>query len=154
VNGWTYPVQGPASSGLGAVQQFFEALGLVTPPKVEISTQSVNLQGRPGEKLEYLILVQTVEKRPVFAHAVTQEPWLSVGRVQRKGRSAHAPLVVPAVPPPPGQRLTGKVVVVANGNQRFTVEVALTVAAPAPPVRSNRVSKPVPASIETLAAPA
>lgn len=35
-NGWTYPVQGPPASGLGAVQQFFEALGLTTPPKIEI----------------------------------------------------------------------------------------------------------------------
>src|SRR5262249_8970829 len=29
-NGWTYPVQGPSASGLGAVQLFFEALGLAT----------------------------------------------------------------------------------------------------------------------------
>src|SRR5262249_35264614 len=36
-NGWTYPVQGPSASGLGAVQQFFEALGLTEPPKVELS---------------------------------------------------------------------------------------------------------------------
>ncbi len=32
-NGWTYPVQGPSASGLGAVQQFFEALGLTAPPR-------------------------------------------------------------------------------------------------------------------------
>jgi hypothetical protein len=154
-NGWTYPVQGPASSGLGAVQQFFEALGLVTPPKVEISTQCVNLQGRPGETLEYSILVQAVEKRPVFAHAVSQAPWLRIGRVQLQGQAAQVPLLVPAVPATPGQRLTGKVQVVANGNQRFSVEVGLTVAAvpPPPPVRSSRVSKAVPASIEALAAP-
>jgi hypothetical protein len=36
-NGWTYPVQGPASSGLAAVQQYFEALGLTPAPKVDIS---------------------------------------------------------------------------------------------------------------------
>ena len=48
-NGWTYPVQGPAASGLGAVQQFFEALGLTTPPKVEISERSVNLSGNAGD---------------------------------------------------------------------------------------------------------
>ena len=28
-NGWTYPVQGPSASGLGAVQQFFEAQRLI-----------------------------------------------------------------------------------------------------------------------------
>ena len=41
-NGWTYPVQGPAASGLAAVQQFFEALGLTPPPKVQLS---VNVAG-------------------------------------------------------------------------------------------------------------
>ena len=44
-NGWTYPVQGPPASGLGAVQQFFEALGLTPPPKVDISDKSITLAG-------------------------------------------------------------------------------------------------------------
>ncbi len=44
-NGWTYPVQGPSASGLGAIQQFFEALGLTAPPKVEISTKRIDLTG-------------------------------------------------------------------------------------------------------------
>src|SRR5207247_1881855 len=47
-NGWTYPVQGPAASGLAAVQQLFEALGLVKSPKVELSESSVSLNGEPG----------------------------------------------------------------------------------------------------------
>src|SRR5262249_40609809 len=52
-NGWKYPVQGPASSGLGAVQQFFEALGLTPPPKVDISERSVALSGNPGDLLKH-----------------------------------------------------------------------------------------------------
>jgi len=48
-NGWTYPVQGPSASGLGAVQQFFEALGLTPAPKVTISDRSVSLQGNAGD---------------------------------------------------------------------------------------------------------
>src|SRR5262249_22313287 len=31
-NGWTYPVRGTQARGKGAVQQFFEALGLIKPP--------------------------------------------------------------------------------------------------------------------------
>jgi hypothetical protein len=34
-NGWTYPITVPRVSGLAAVQQYFEALGLTTPPRVE-----------------------------------------------------------------------------------------------------------------------
>jgi hypothetical protein len=36
-NGWTYPVLEPSAVGIAAVQQFFEALGLTTPPKVALS---------------------------------------------------------------------------------------------------------------------
>jgi hypothetical protein len=163
-NGWIYPVRGPAASGLGAVQQFFEALGLVTPPVVEISTESVNLQGPPGATLEYVLLVQTREKRYVFAHAVSQAPWLQVGQPVLSGGTARVPLTVPAVPALPGERLAGQVQVTANGNQRFTVKVVLTVlgtssgrpsrVAPAPgPVLDLRevlAAPPVPALVDQV----
>jgi hypothetical protein len=126
-NGWSYPVQGPSSSGLGAVQQFFEALGLVTPPKVDINQRTVQLYGVPGAALHHVLVVQAAEARPVFAHASTFVPWLRVGRIQLEGRTARVPLQVPAVPPQPGELLTGKVLVQANGNQRFVVEVRLGV---------------------------
>ena len=79
-NGWTYPVQGPAAAGVAAVQQYFEALGLAAPPRVELERQSVYLEGPAGASLEGAVVVQTNERRPVFAHAVTGEPWLTVGR--------------------------------------------------------------------------
>jgi hypothetical protein len=34
-NGWPYPVKAPAASGLGAVQQYFVALGLASPRQIE-----------------------------------------------------------------------------------------------------------------------
>ncbi len=127
-NGWTYPVQGPASSGLGAIQQFFEALGLVKPPVVEISEQSLHLHGAPGASLEHILQVRAVEKRPVFAYATTATPWIRIGRVVLDGRTARIPVKVPSVPAQPGEYLHGKVQVTANGNQRFVVEVSLTIA--------------------------
>jgi hypothetical protein len=135
-NGWTYPVQGPASSGLGAVQQFFEALGLVKPPAVEVRERTVELQGRPGEALEHFLVVQTQERRHVFAHGSSSEPWLRVGPAELSGPSARLPLRVEAVPAQPGQRLHARAHIVANGNQRFTVEVFLAVTAP--PVAPTR----------------
>src|SRR5262249_32192304 len=47
-NGWSYPVKLPSACGLGAVQQFFEALGLTPPPKVEVSEPAVRMNGDPG----------------------------------------------------------------------------------------------------------
>jgi hypothetical protein len=126
-NGWAYPIQGPAATGLGAVQQFFEALGLVVPPAVEISTESVNFLGNPGEPLEFTLEVRAKEKRPVYAHAVSDRPWLQAGPVRLNGRVATIPLRIPAVPDCPGQTLFATVTVTANGNQRFAVAVGVAV---------------------------
>ncbi len=127
-NGWTYPVQAPSSSGLGAVQQFFEALGLTKPPKVEVSESALSLSGQPGETLKHLLQVTAQEKRPVWAHAVSDQPWLRVNRVLLEGRTATVHLGVPTVPHCPGEALTAQLTVTANGNQRFVVPVRLTVA--------------------------
>ena len=87
-NGWIYPVQGPAGSGLGAVQQFFEALGLAKAPQVMIDRQSIALVGAVGQRLQTTLKVETPEKRPVYAHATADEPWLDVShtRIEAKGR--------------------------------------------------------------------
>jgi hypothetical protein len=127
-NGWTYPVQGPASSGVGAVQQFFEALGLVTPPKVEINKQNLSFSGAVGASLREEIKVQTVEKKHVFAHATSSAAWLKISKVSLEGRIARIVVSVPAVPAMPGERLQATVNVSANGNQSFSVAVALDVA--------------------------
>ncbi len=126
-NGWTYPVQGPSVSGLGAVQQFFEALGLTSPPKVEISERAVILRGKPGDAIRHTIEVKTQEKRPVYAHATSDQDWLQIGRARLAGRIAAIPLMVPTVPPRDGQVLEAQVTVTANGNQRFVVPVTLEV---------------------------
>src|SRR5579884_504478 len=126
-NGWTYPVHGPVSSGLGAIQQFFEALGLVKAPVVEISETAVQLHGAPGTRLEHVLQIRAQEKRPVFAHATTGTPWLRIGRISLDGRTATIPVQVPHVPVQPGEELHGKVQVIANGGQRFLVDVRLTI---------------------------
>src|SRR5262249_47918997 len=64
---------------------------------------------------------------PVYAHGASNQPWLEVGRPHLNGRVASIPLVVPSVPALPGETLTAKVLVRANGNQRFVVPVTLVV---------------------------
>jgi len=126
-NGWTYPVQGPSASGLGAIHQFFEALGLTAPPKVAISTDQIDLSGSPGEQLTYSVEIKTQEKRPVYAHATSNQPWLEVGRAKLNGRVAVINLSVPSVPNKQGETLSAKLIVQSNGNQRFVVPVTLQV---------------------------
>jgi hypothetical protein len=127
-NGWSYPVQGPTASGLAAVQQFFEALGLTTAPYVALATQRVNFAGEIGARLEYTLKVKTPENRPIYAWATSDQAWLQIGRPRLKGRVAAIPLVVPRVPDCPGHILRAQVLVQANGQQRFTVPVLLAVA--------------------------
>jgi hypothetical protein len=153
-NGWTYPVQGPAASGMAAVQQYFEALGLTRPPRVTISQTSVELVGAPGGNVEHFLFVETAENRPVYARAVSETDWLEIARVKVHGASARIHLRVPRVPPRPGERLRGRVVVTSNGNQRFVVEVGLLVqgttaaAREPPPVRRAGM-----AAVEAVTAP-
>jgi hypothetical protein len=126
-NGWTYPVQGPAASGIGAVQQFFEALGLTTPPRVEVREHSLSFEARPGGSVSHTLDVSAVEKRPVFASAVSDQSWLKVSKVVLDGRTAHVKLAVESAPDRPGETLEAKLTVRANGNQRFVIPVSLRV---------------------------
>ncbi len=126
-NGWTYPVQGPSASGIGAVQQYFEALGLTTPPKVEVRESSLFFEGKPGGGVFHTLDVAAIEKRPIFASAVSDQPWLKVSKIDLDGRTAHVRLAVDPVPDRPGESLEAKLTVRANGNQRFVVPVALRI---------------------------
>jgi hypothetical protein len=130
-NGWDYPVPGPAASGVAAVQQFFEALGLTRPPRLEISEQSLTVHGAPGERLHRSLQVRSPEKRPVFAHARTDQPWLHVGPIRLAGPAAVIPLEITAAPGQAGHVLQGRVLITSNGNQRFVVPVSLAVEATA-----------------------
>ncbi|MCI0455353.1 MAG: hypothetical protein L0Z62_00035, partial [Gemmataceae bacterium] len=126
-NGWPYPVKGARASGLGAVQQFFEALGLAKPPKVELSEEVLSLRGRPGEALRQTLQVKATEKRPVYASAASDQGWLVVGQVQLTGSVATIPLEVNPVPGEPGTVLQARVRITANGGQTFIVPVSLAV---------------------------
>jgi hypothetical protein len=126
-NGWSYPVSGPKVSGIGAVQQLLEALGLVSPPRVELDTVAVFLAGAPGERIREELTVLTQERRAVVAHATCDQPWLRVSRTRFHGRCATIPLTVPVVPHEPGTTLRCQVTVAANGNQRFVVPVTLAI---------------------------
>jgi hypothetical protein len=135
-NGWTYPVPGPAASGLSAVQQFFEALGLARAPKVEISASRIDWQGRGGEVLRQDLEVRTEEKRPVFAFASVNEAWLAV-ECRSRGKASAQVLVSARVPGQYRGSLQAQVTVTANGNQRFVVPVTLDVLGAGSPNQGN-----------------
>jgi hypothetical protein len=148
-NGWTYPVQGPDASGLGALQQFFEALGLTPAPKVDIDNKSFSLKGKPGDSLSFTVKVETPEKKPVYAHGISDEPWMEVGRPVLAGRTATIRVGIPSVPDKPGETLEAKLTVRANGNQSFVVPVTLKVAG-TPRAAAVMPVEPVPEVVEAV----
>ncbi len=152
-NGWTYPVAGPTATGTAALQQLFEALGLVKPPRIELGEESVELHGNPGQKFEYVLSVVTQEHRAVVAHGSSDQLWLRVGPTVFRGRSAFLPLNVAAVPDRPGETLRAQVTVTANGNQRFVVPVTLSVAGPAPAPKPAPVARPAAVPVAVPAMP-
>src|SRR5262249_31586992 len=48
-NGWPYPIHGAAAQGVGAVQQFFEGMGLSRVPPVRVSEPEVRIAPLPPE---------------------------------------------------------------------------------------------------------
>jgi hypothetical protein len=126
-NGWVYPVQAQTSSGVAAVQQFFEALGLTPPPKVDVNKRAIRLQANIGDTLRESVELSTQDKRHVWANASSDVPWLEIGRPKLNGRSATIPLAIPSVPNKPGQVITAHVTVVGNGNQKFVIPVTLRI---------------------------
>src|SRR5204863_4084709 len=68
-NGWMYPIEGSEGSGKGAVQQFFEALGLTKPPELEIDIDYLMFKGKIGERLVKHVILSTFESKPVYAQA-------------------------------------------------------------------------------------
>jgi hypothetical protein len=141
-NGWTYPIQGTQARGKAALQQFFEALGLTTPPRLEINTERINCQGEVGQRLAKKVTLRTTEAKFVHAAAFSDQDWVKVLPAVPHGNSVTLPVRI-EIPPRPGETLHATVTLHGNGQQRFAVPVTLTVAA-APPLevpeeeRTNR----------------
>jgi hypothetical protein len=130
-NGWTYPIEGSEGSGKGAVQQFFEALGLTKPPRLEIDTAFITIKDKAGKRHARRIIVRTEEAKPVYAHAWSNQSWVAFRPVKYQGNKVEI-LVELTVPPQPGETVHAEVTIEGNGKQRFVVPVTVAVAQQAP----------------------
>jgi hypothetical protein len=153
-NGWIYPVTGPSATGLAAVQQLFEALGLARAPKVHLSEDTIHLSGAPGARIEYVLAALTDEDRAVAAFATSDQPWLEIGKPIFRGRTTTLPLVVASIPGRSGDTHQAKVSVTANGGQRLEAVVRLGVAGKsAAPIPVSPSPKPRPSNSTPAARP-
>lgn len=127
-NGWTYPVPGPAASGVAAVQQFFEALGLVEAPQVFLEPRSHECSGYPGEKISLSFTVMSSEKRHVYAHATNTPtaPWIICKPTGSEKNRAIIAVEVLIPDYPPGQ-IEGRINIFSNGGKIFRPRIYLSI---------------------------
>ncbi len=142
-NGWNYPVQGPTMAGMGAVQQFFEALGVAKPPKLELATPELQLEGEPGNALSAVIEVATPERKLAYAWATSDAPWIEFGTTRLNGRSATVPVTV-RIPARCAPALEAKLHVTGNGNQKFVVPIRVKVKNAVPVMETEPQPEPLP----------
>ena len=97
-NGWTYPIRGTQAKGKASLQQFFEALGMSKPPRLEINTERFVCQGRVGHCLTKKVLLHTTEAKFVHAEAHSNRDWIKVLPATSQGNSVAVPLRI-EIPP-------------------------------------------------------
>ncbi len=135
-NGWNYPIQGPQTKGVAAVQQFFEAMGLSKPPPVQAAPSEVRFRCNYGEPARFQIALQTPAKKWVYGAVASDQPWLKVLTPNVSGPQQAS--VAFEVDPTQGNGtlLEGRLQIVANAGQKVPVRVLVEVAGA--PSRSGR----------------
>jgi hypothetical protein len=124
-NGWSYPIDCPDGVGEGAVQQFFEAMGLTSPPQLKIDQPTLEFHGMPGESLASHVTVYTKDRKPVYAQAWSDQDWVKTGPLKYKGTRVQIPVKV-VVPADRGSPAQAKLMIQGNARQRFVVPVSVT----------------------------
>jgi hypothetical protein len=123
-NGWNYPVAGASARGVGAVQQFFECLGLAKCPPVELSEREITLDCRqPGVQAGQVTL-RTTARKWVYCEVTSTVPWIHITTPSVSG-SQKAVLTFDIDPAELTENriYEGSVRVRANGGQRLDLTV-------------------------------
>lgn len=144
-NGWSFPLKPPYAPDTGIVQQFLEAIGLVPVPTITMSDTILYLRGPAEDSIQRVIYAIAAENQTVFAAARSDQPWVQVGSIRLAGNTACIPLTVGPVPAAkPGKALEARVMVTANGQQRFAVSIFFTASSSQTAEKQARGKKPDP----------
>ncbi len=156
-NGWAYPVAGTPATGLAAVQQFFEEMGLAKPPPISLSEQEFRFRCTPPEVVSGQVSLRTSARRIVYGRVESDSPWLKVQTPSVAGDfQAQVGFEIDSSLLDGDQVYQGNLKIVANAGQAFNVRVQVEVqggkkgswfraAAPAAPAGIQPAPVPVPA---------
>jgi hypothetical protein len=158
-NSWGYPVIGETALGMAAVQQFFEALGLAKPPRVQLEETAVRFSCESGELASGRASLSTGDRKWIYAHARCDSPWLRVITPAVSGaQKAVIDFEANTRSLLPGRVHEATVEIVANAGQRLALVVRVDVRAsqdrPTPERTRPRTEPPRPRlePVETLIA--
>ena len=127
-NGWKYPVAGTPARGIGAVQQFFECLGLSKPPPVQLSESEVRLQVTAPDVARGQVALRTTTKKWVFAQVESDVPWLRPTKSSVSGpQQAQIGFDIDSTLMDDRPQQEGTLRVSANGGQRLALRVSVAV---------------------------
>ena len=121
-NGWVYPVPKPPAQGMAAIQQFFEALGYVKPPKVLTTTTDLLFELQPGDVKDQTITLYNEDKKSTYAYAKANKPWVRIAKPVLKAGKAYLKISVSANELPTSLELA-TLSITTNGNQSIKVNV-------------------------------
>ena len=130
-NGWKYPVAGVPARGIGAVQQFFECLGLSKPPPLALSDTELAFHVTAPQVLRGQVSLRTETKKWVYAQVDSGVPWLRMTTPSVSGPQ-HAMITFDI----DSGLMDGRpqqdtlIRLIANGGQRLAVRVRVNVQYP------------------------
>src|SRR5262249_12191851 len=125
-NGWAFPTSGMQATGVAAVQQFFEGLGLSRPPDLYLTESEVHCFSLPPETIQRTVTLFTQSRKWVYGQVESDSVWLRVTTPTIAGpQQADIGFEVDSSLMYEGQLQTGYLTITANGGQRLTVRVTV-----------------------------
>lgn len=140
---WDYPLAGkPMAPSLGAVQQYFEALGLSHVPKVSLDVVGFEVTCEYPEVITRAITLSTTSKKWVYAFVVSGSLWLKPREsAVAGGRQVDVLFDIDSEMMEPGATHEGVLHLTVNGGVEHTVWVRVDVRRPYEPW-TRKIMKP------------
>jgi hypothetical protein len=153
-NGWSYPIAGSAITGMAAVQQFFDALGLSKPPVLELSPGELRLRATVPQKLREQVTLRTNQRKLVYAQIESDAPWLKpVSQTATGQQQATIAFEVDSALMNDDALFVGNLRIIANANQTFSVRISVDVSGNPPrPATRPQAARPAAAPVPVAAA--
>ena len=154
-NSWGYPVIGETAPGMAAVQQFFEALGLAKPPRVQLEETAASFRCEPGEVAAGRASLATDDRKWIYAHARCDAAWLRVITPAVSGaQRAGIDFEVNTRSLPAGRPHEATVEIFANAGQRLALTVRVDVRSTSRETMRSRPEpvRPIPEPVTTQVA--